>query len=188
MKKNKYNTGRNTSPQIPKNYPHTFQHSPNVNPVRRYNTLPISPEEAAEQMREKILLKIKHLLLDLGDKICSRKEYGDLVLFTEVYKPDNSDILLEIDTTDSSTDLSIKMSEFNDTLKKYIETQLDPPSTRRMIRSVVSYYKAKHYTDDFLISFDNDNISITGDKSQVIKMKWVLVDILQRVYDSEGTL
>lgn len=184
MKKNKYNTGRNTSPQTPKNYPRAFQPSPNVNLISRCNTPPISPEEAAEQMREKTLLKIKHLLLDLGDKICSRKEYGDLVLFTEVYKPDNSDIILEIDTDNTS----IKLSEFDDTLQEYIESQLSPSSTRCMIRSIVSSFKAKYYLDDFSISFDGKNICVTGDKSHVVKMKWALVDILQRVYDSEDTL
>ena len=184
MKKNKYNTVRNTSPQTPKNYPHTFQPSPNVNLIRRYNIPPISPEEAAEQTREKTLLKIKHIFLDLGDKICSRKECGDLVLFAEAYKADDTDIILEIDTDNAS----IKMCELDDTLQEYIESQLDPASTRRMICSVVSSFKAKYYLDDFSIFFDGKNICVTGDKSQVIKMKWALVDILQRVYDSEGTL
>lgn len=176
-------SGVNTTTQPPKNNPLPHQPSSNVKrtsnkrkPLTRYIK------------REDALLRVKHLLLDFGDKICSRKLCGDLVLFTETYKPNGDTIILNITTDDNGPNTSITMSELDNTLLEYINAQLDPFATVDMINSVVAYFKAKYLSSDFSISFDGHNVYVTGDKKQCVYMKWALIDILQRIYDSEDFL
>lgn len=144
----------------------------------------LSQEELDSKMRAETMYHVQNIFKDLGDTVV-RSALGYLLEYTETERCDGSEIVLRIEQDSQGSETSIIMSEEGNCLYEYIESQYSPKDMRLFVQQLVAQANTKAKEKGFEISFDGKNVFAKGDKKVCVYMKWVLVDLLSKIYDKD---
>ena len=159
-----------------KSTPRTLWPRANVN--SNYKKKAHTAEQLDLWARQKALKSVGNVLTDLGDHVT---RLGDDVILinTEVYKPDGDEIVLKIVQDKNGEPQQMVIKEQGTYLWEYIIAQDYPIETRRKI----SQMAREASSEKCAFSFDGKNIFVTGNKEDIVKMKWDLIGVLNKIYD-----
>lgn len=148
-----------------------------------------SQEETETWERIKTVQSVSNLFKDLGDKVGFKVTTGEILIATEVFRGDGSEIVLSVTQDRKSSDTSaILISEQGCCLEEYIEAQPSPLTMRKWIDGLVgtACLNDVGFVSDFDIRFDGQHIVARGNKKDCVRLKWALLDLLLKIYDEDN--